>query len=112
VKNFELFEITLDPTISSNIIRFLQKKDEKILNKDEKTLRKIGELMDLSESYISYVKKGERGLKLKRLLLLEKSLNMPLTELFMQSTKSGDIPKNLRHQYEQLLDIIKLFKIH
>ena len=82
-------------TLSSSIVIYLQEKENM-------TLKEIGGLMKLSESFISYVKKGERSFTIARLQLLEKALKRPLPWLFLDAVDKNSIPADLKAQYKLL----------
>jgi len=63
------------------------------------TLREIGELMGLKESFISRVRKGERSFTLQRLQKLETSLGKPLTMILIEATPVESAPKELKPLY-------------
>jgi transcriptional regulator with XRE-family HTH domain len=80
------------PTVSSNIVRYLQESEHM-------TLREIGELMGLKESFISRVRKGERSFTLQRLQKLEASLGKPLTMILIEATPVELAPTKLKPLY-------------
>lgn len=80
------------PTVSSNIVRYLQETEHL-------TLREIGELMGLKESFISRVRKGQRSFTLQRLQKLEASLGKPLTMILIEATPIESAPKKLKPLY-------------
>ena len=63
------------------------------------TLREIGELMGLKESFISRVRKGERSFTLQRLQKLEASLGKPLTVILIEATPIESAPAKLKPLY-------------
>lgn len=85
----------ITPSLSSSIIRNLQKQENM-------TLKQIGQLMNLSESFMSYVRNGTRSLTMARLRMLEKSLKRPLPLLFLEAVDKNSIPKSLQPQYKLL----------
>jgi transcriptional regulator with XRE-family HTH domain len=85
-------------TLSSDIVHYLQDEG--------KTLKEIGILMGLSESYISYVKSGSHKFTETRLKKLEKSLGKPLPLILLQAVNKQKIPKELKPQYEALKKIL------
>lgn len=80
-------------TISADIVRFL--REEKNM-----TLKQIGDLMKLSESFISRIASGQRGFRIEHLVLLEESLNFPFPLLILISRDKKSIPSKLRRAYE------------
>ena len=85
-------------TLSSAIVTYLVKEGL--------TLKQIGNLIGLSESFISYVKKGTRNFTIAHLGKLEKSLKQPLPLLFLQTIDEKTIPKELKPQYKALRDAL------
>ena len=83
-----------DTSLSADIVRQLQQEGM--------TLKQIGHLVGLSESYVSYVRKGVRSFTVARLRKLEKALNRPLPLLLLQALHEHSVPKGLRPQYEAL----------
>ena len=86
-------------TISAKIILQLQKNGM--------TLKQIGSIMGLSESYISYVKQGKRNLTIERLRKLEKDLKKPLPLIFLEATEGNLIPNELKNQYVKIRQVLK-----
>ena len=82
-------------TISSDIVRFLQEKRGF-------TLKQIGNLMDLSESFICRVGLRQREFTLNDLLMFEKVLNYPLPLLILEARREESIPSELRIKYRIL----------
>lgn len=80
------------PTVSSNIVRYLQ-------DREHMTLRQIGALMGLQESFICRVRKGERDFTLQRLQKLEAALGKPLTMILIEATPVDEAPRQLRPLY-------------
>jgi len=66
------------------------------------TLKQIGDLMKLSESFISRVGNGQRKFTIKHLVLLEESLNFPFPLLILISRDENSIPLKLRSAYKIL----------
>lgn len=66
------------------------------------TLRAIGALMGVKESYISCVKNGTRDLTIARLLKLEESLGIALPYLFAEAVDLESVSQELRPQYNAL----------
>jgi transcriptional regulator with XRE-family HTH domain len=84
----------VNPKLASNIV--------KILNKEGRTLKEIGGLMKLSESYISLVKNELRSFTIERLSMLEKALKQPLPILIIKANDYEDTPEELRPGYDIL----------
>ena len=79
-------------TVSRDIVKYLRGQGQ--------TLGQIGKSMDLSESFISRVLKGERSFTLKHLAKLEKVLKKPLPLILLESTDPNSAPAELRTLYE------------
>jgi transcriptional regulator with XRE-family HTH domain len=65
------------------------------------TNRQIGDLLEVSESNISYIKSGRHGFTVGRLLQLEKLLRKPLPVLFIEAMKTS-VSKKMRPAYAAL----------
>jgi len=63
------------------------------------TLREIGALMGLKESFICRVRKGERSFTLQRLQKLEAALDKPLTVILIEATPVESAPTKLKPLY-------------
>ncbi len=63
------------------------------------TLKEIGSLMDVKESFISRVRTGERSLTLDHLTKLEKALGTSLPAILVHATPLDSVPKKLRPVY-------------
>ena len=89
---------------SADIVKYLQRKGM--------TLKEIGDLMDLSEPYISCVKKGSKRLTLDRLRMLEEALHTPLPLILLQSIDitPNDMPKSMKTQYMKLKNALIISK--
>jgi transcriptional regulator with XRE-family HTH domain len=85
-------------TVSSSIVNFLW-KEESMKHKE------ICAMMDLSESFISHVAKGERNLRLEHLVSLEKSLGIPFPWLILIAHYKKSITKKQYSSYKTLLRI-------
>lgn len=66
------------------------------------TLKKIGELIGLSESYISRVRKGERSFTVKHLVRLEKTLKKPLPLLLIEAIPKDSLDTKMQALYRSL----------
>lgn len=62
-------------------------------------MKEIGGLMDLKESFVSRVRKGDRSFTLKRLQKLEAALDKPLTAILIEATPVESAPAHLRPLY-------------
>lgn len=65
-------------SLSEQIVSYLRRQG--------RTLKEIAEMLDLSESFISRVARGERRLTTDQLVILERALRTPLPLLLMQVT--------------------------
>lgn len=92
--NDRLKSVQVDTDVSAKIIQQLQRKGM--------SLSQIGKLMDLSKSFVSRVKNGERSLTISRLSKLEEKLNLPLPLLFLGAIETQSMPNKLKKQYEAL----------
>jgi len=63
------------------------------------TLKEIGSLMDVKESFISRVRKGERSLTLEHLTKLEQALGKPLPAILVHATPLDSVSKEMRPVY-------------
>ncbi len=79
------------PTLSSDIVKYLQEQGL--------TLRKVGELLGLSESFISRVRKKERSFTLDHLVKLEQATGRALPVILFEATAPGSVPDELRPIY-------------
>jgi len=86
--------------LSSDIVKHLRR--------DGKTLKEIGKLAGLSESFISRVGKGERSFTVKHLLKLEKALKQPLPLLIIEVTKDDSLSGKMRELYRSLRKSLEL----
>jgi DNA-binding transcriptional MerR regulator len=84
------------PTISRNVVKYLQAKGME--------LKKIGALLDLSESFISRVGRRERSFTLEHLDKLEKMLKKPLPIILIEAVEMSSVPKDLRNAYKAFKD--------
>lgn len=72
-----------------------------------KTLREIGEMMDLGESFVSRVAKGKRRFTIDHLATLEKKLGKPLPLLLLETTPIESVPEDLRNLYAELAQLLR-----
>jgi len=72
-----------------------------------KTLKEIGRLTGLSESYVSRVGQGDRNFRVDHLVRLEETLGAPLPLLLIEATAANSLPKSLSKAYEQLKKALK-----
>jgi len=89
--------------LSKSINTSISKQIVLHLNKEKgMTLKKIGALMDVKESYISCVKNGTRDLTVASLMKLENSLGIALPCIFAEAIDLKSVSKKLRPQYNAL----------
>ncbi len=65
----------IEEGVSESVVRFVR-------GKERLTLKKLGEILHLSESKMSRVENGERSLRIIHLVRLANYLNMRLSSLF------------------------------
>ncbi len=70
------------------------------------TLKEIGALMGLKESFISRVGKGQRSLTLEHLTRLEDALGKSLPAILVHATPLDSVPKKLRPMYKAFNDFL------
>jgi len=89
---------------SADIVSYLQSQ--------EKTLEEIGNLMQLSTAYVSYVKNGTKRFTMDRLKMLESALKMPLPLILLESIgiTRKNMSKAMMHQYRSLQKILIISK--
>ncbi|OHB65959.1 MAG: hypothetical protein A2Y77_05135 [Planctomycetes bacterium RBG_13_62_9] len=80
------------PTLSSDIVKYLQEQGL--------TLRKVGDLLGLSESFISRVRKKQRSLTLDHLVKLEQATGRALPVILLEATELSSVPDKLRPIYD------------
>lgn len=88
----------IDATVSAAIVEQLQKKGM--------TLKRIGDLMGLSESTVCRIKNRERSLTIFRLRKLESKLRVPIPVLLLDSIDISSVPKDLKPHYKELRKIL------
>lgn len=89
---------SVHPAVSSDIVRYLQDQGM--------TLRKIGGILRLSESFISRVRNGQRSFTLEHLTRLERAIKKPLPIILMEATQLNSVPKEVRHVYAAFRDFV------
>jgi transcriptional regulator with XRE-family HTH domain len=80
------------PTLSSAIVRYLRAQGC--------TLREIGKMLGLSESFISRVSKSQRSFTLDHLVKLEEVIGKALPVILLEATEPSTVPGKLRPVYE------------
>jgi len=83
---------------ATNIVKYLH--DRKM------TYKKIGNLMDFSESYINRVARGERTLSIEDLDRLAMQLGLALPELLLLATPINSVPPKIRSTHQALLRVL------
>jgi len=79
------------PSISYDVVRYLQKQNM--------TLKEIGKLMGLGESFISRVLHKQRSFTLRDLSRLENAIGKPLPMILLEATEVNSVPKEFRKGY-------------
>jgi transcriptional regulator with XRE-family HTH domain len=72
-----------------------------------RTLRDIGELVGLSESFISRVANGHRSFTIDHLEEFERRLGQPLAALLLDARWRSSIPAERREQFEEVLTMLR-----
>ncbi len=72
-----------------------------------KTLREIGEMIGLSESFISRVAKGERSFTLDHLSAFEQQLGEPLPALLLQAMPRGNLTARQQAAFDEALQLLR-----
>lgn len=84
--------------ISAHIVRHLHDQGM--------TLKEIGSLMGVKESFVSRVRHGQRSFTLEHLTKLEKALGKPLPAILVHATPVESVPKELRPLYAAFDDFL------
>lgn len=85
-------------SLSSDIVGYFRRQG--------KRLKEIGEWLDLSESFISRVARGERHFTLAHLDRLEEVVGTPLPLLLMEASRN-EIPESQLEMYEGAVNILR-----
>jgi transcriptional regulator with XRE-family HTH domain len=85
--------------ISADVVAFLRGQGL--------TLKKIGQLAGVCESYVSRVARRERNFTVDHLYRIEQQLKKPLPVLLLESTPRESVPRNLRKFYHQALRLLE-----
>jgi transcriptional regulator with XRE-family HTH domain len=72
-----------------------------------KTLRQIGEMVGLSESFISRVARGERSFTLDHLSAFEQQLGEPLPVLLLQTMSRRDLTARQQATFDEALQLLR-----
>jgi transcriptional regulator with XRE-family HTH domain len=92
------------PTLSSDIVRYLQEQGL--------TLRKVGDLLGLSESFISRVRKKQRSFTLDHLVRLEQATGRALPVILLEATQPSSVPDELRPIYDAFRNLLMAGEAH
>jgi len=87
----------MNATLSSEIVSYLQSRGM--------TLRHIGKLAGLSESFVSRVANGHRSFTIRHLEALETELGRTLPALLLEA-KSGAVPRDKRPMFDEALRLL------
>ncbi len=71
------------------------------------SLRQIGELVDLSESYVSRVANGQRRFTLEHLDRFEKALGQPLPLLLLEACWKPKAPTEQQAMFDEALALLR-----
>ena len=71
------------------------------------SLRQIGELVDLSESYVSRVANGQRRFTLEHLDRFEKALGQPLPLLLLEACWKPKAPSGEQAMFDEALALLR-----
>ncbi|HRX86372.1 MAG TPA: helix-turn-helix transcriptional regulator [Phycisphaerae bacterium] len=87
------------PQLSSALVAYLRREG--------KTLREIGEMVGLSESFVSRVANGERSFTIEHLALFEAALGEPLPALVMQAMWTHDLRPEQQADFDTALELLR-----
>lgn len=88
------------PSLSRDLVTYLREQRGM-------SLRAIGELVGLSESFISRVARGERHLTDEHLARFETALGEPLAVLLLDAVDRSQIPEANRAMFEEGLRLVR-----
>lgn len=88
----ELKQVPQNRSISSDIVDYLHREGGM-------NLKEIGDLMRLSQAFVSRVWRGKRVLKISQLLELEDAFKQPLFLLIIAATKKSSLSGKIRRLY-------------
>ena len=88
----------LDASVSADIVEYLQQQGW--------SLKTIGSMVGVSESFVSRVKQKTRSFTISRLCKLEQKINLPLPLLLLQAIRQESVPKELRSHYQKLQQVL------
>ena len=77
-----------------------------LLRQRGRTLKQIAEILELSESFMSRVSRGERSLTLEHLTRLEDELGEPLPLLLLEASR-GEVSESSLPMFEEAIGILR-----
>jgi transcriptional regulator with XRE-family HTH domain len=87
-------------SLSSDLVWYLR-------HQQGKTLRQIGEMIAVSESYVSRVANGERNFTIEHLVMFERMLGQPLPILLLEAVWKGRVPAESRGVFEKGVELLR-----
>jgi transcriptional regulator with XRE-family HTH domain len=72
-----------------------------------RTLAEIGEMVGLSESFLSRVASGQRSFTLEHLERFEQRLGQPLPALLLEAEWRDAVPEERRGEFEEMLSLLR-----
>jgi len=88
----------VEANLSADLVRHLQSQGM--------TLRRIGESMGLSESFISRVAHRKRSLTIEHLLRLQEATGTPLPLLLLEAVTQDSVPEALAPLYQEAREVL------
>ncbi len=90
-----------DPAVSlsSGLVHHLQRKGM--------TLKTVGEMIGVSESFISRVANGHRSFTLEHLAEFERKLGEPLPILLLEVTCRNSVPADKKEMFEEAMQLLR-----
>ncbi len=88
----------IEANLSADLVKYLQAQGM--------TLRRIGDALGLSESFISRVAHKKRGLTIEHLLRLQEAIDKPLPLLLLEATSQDSVPAPLAPLYEKAREVL------
>jgi transcriptional regulator with XRE-family HTH domain len=87
------------PEFSAALVAYLRNQG--------RNLREIGEMIGLSESFVSRVSNGERSFTIDHLAHFEQALGEPLPALIMQAMWAQDLPPRQQAEFDAALQLLR-----
>jgi transcriptional regulator with XRE-family HTH domain len=87
------------PQLSAALVAYLRQQG--------KNLREIGELVGLSESFVSRVANGQRSFTIDHLALFEQSVGEPLPALILQAMWARDPRPEQQSEFDAALQLLR-----